>query len=121
MKQETLNERKKEISPKSDTLLHYKNQTHCFEKRDWLRPVLRLLLVDFGGTTSFVRPSIVRLNFFRPHLPRPTKQMVFYKTKFHKFVFLKRALVLQILGWFSGFNFGYIFYLVHLRCTTFYF
>ena len=64
MKQETLNERKKEISPKSDTLLHYKNQTHCFEKRDWLRPVLRLLLVDFGGTTSFVRPSIVRLNFF---------------------------------------------------------
>ena len=72
MKQETLNERKKEISPKSDTLLHYKNQTHCFEKRDWLRPVLRLLLVDFGGTKSFVRPSIVRLYFFGPHLPRPT-------------------------------------------------
>ena len=57
------------------------NQTHCFiikirhtalKKQYWLRPVLRLLLVDFGGTTSFVRPSIVRLNFFRPHLPRPT-------------------------------------------------
>ena len=29
--------------------------------------------------------------------------MVFYKTKFHKFAFLKWALVLQILGWFSGF------------------
>ena len=26
--------------------------------------------------------------------------MFFYKTKFHEFGFLKRALVLQILGWF---------------------